>query len=93
MGKKINTVLFMIGATIFNIVLTIALFLLLLVVAVRLLKVGDGAMPIVMGLISLLSIGGSFLIYGFIVQRLNKKYAMEKYLTPLFGGKRKRDED
>ncbi len=93
MGKKINTLLFMIGATIFNIVLTIALFLLLLVVAVRLLKVGDGAMPIVMGLISLLSIGGSFLIYGFIVQRLNKKYAMEKYLAPLFGSKKKRDKD
>lgn len=90
MGKKINTLLFIIGATLFNIVLTIALFLLFLVVAVRLLRVGEGAMPIVMGLISLLSIGGSFLIYGFIVQRLNKRFDMEKYLTPLFGNKRGR---
>ena len=71
MGKKVNTFLFVIGATLFNIVLTVALFLLFLVIAVRLLNVGEGAIPIVMGLISLLSIGGSFIIYGFIVHRLN----------------------
>ncbi|HHU88709.1 MAG: leader peptide processing enzyme [Sphaerochaetaceae bacterium] len=88
MGKKVNTFLFVIGATLFNIVLTVALFLLFLVIAVRLLNVGEGAIPIVMGLISLLSIGGSFLIYGFIVQRLNKRFDMEKYLAPIFGNKR-----
>lgn len=86
MSKKTNTILFLIGATIFNIVITIVSFLVLLVFYGRVLvpllpkEIAAWGMPIIfVGAIVL-----AFFVYRFVVNALMKKIDVEKYFDPLF---------
>lgn len=86
MSKKTNTVIFLIGATIFNIVITIVSFLVLLVFYGRVLvpllpkEIAAWGMPIIfVGAIVL-----AFVVYRFVVNALMKKIDVEKYFDPLF---------
>ena len=84
MNKKLNTALFMLAATIFNLVL------------LGVLGLGGGAL--VLGLfrnrpqlafmltvvVFLAAMVGSFLIYNQVVKLITRKINMEKYFLPLF---------
>ncbi len=79
MNKKVNTALFMLGATVFNLVL-LAVLMLAGLVAILALK-----LPQLLVIVwFLLSMVGSFLIYNQVVKWLARKIDMEKYFLPLF---------
>ncbi|MDR2480021.1 MAG: leader peptide processing enzyme [Treponema sp.] len=91
MNKKVNTLLFVLGATLFNIIVTVLCFVgLLLLYAKSLMPFlpeenrSWGFPVIFIGAIAL-----SFFIYQLILKLLMKKIEMEKYFDPIFGRKHK----
>lgn len=86
MNKKLNTILFLIGGTVFNIVVTLGAILMLVVLWVRFIgpHVSDSVNSI--GLV-LAFVGGAliaFLLYRLVFGILIKKVDIEKYFEPLF---------
>ena len=87
MNKKANTLLFVLGATLFNIITTIAcIFGLGLLIIPRIPAEGQGWSLII---IFIGAIALSFVIYRFILKFLMKKIDVDKYFDPIFGRKRK----
>lgn len=84
MNKKVNTVLFILGATIVNIVVMAILFLICLVLIARFVNPESPLMPLWLGIMFLVSIGGSFFLYTIVMKRVTAKFNMEKYLDPIF---------
>jgi type IV secretory pathway TrbL component len=90
MNKKVNTLLFILGATIFN----IFMMLVLLTVGLAILSMavsGEGNQAMVQILMILVFVGaiaGAFFIYHRAVKLLSNKIDMDKYFHPLFGRKK-----
>ena len=86
MSKKTNTLLFMLGATVFNILVTILSFLLLLVIYSKFFfsRVPESVLPWALPLIFTASIIISFLAYRMMMKIIMKKVDLEKYLDPIF---------
>jgi hypothetical protein len=87
MSKKTNTLLFILGATLFNILVTIFCFFVLFFLYTRFLgsllpeeAFTWGFFFIFVGAIVL-----SFVIYQALLKRLLKRVPMEKYFDPIFG--------
>ncbi len=86
MNKKINTALFVLGATVFNIIVMV----LLLGLGLALISVfageniSAGAAQILFLLLFVASIAGAFFIYHQVVKQLSNKIDMEKYFHPIF---------
>jgi len=80
-NKKINTALFLIGASLFNIVLLVVLILGLLTLGIWIM--GDNPDPktvqIVLGTMFVLALGLSFMAYHWVFQLFARKVDMEKY--------------
>jgi len=90
MNKKLNTVLFLLGATAFNL-LTMFLLILLCLVAISAIfrdSLGPNLLAVLMIVIFIGSIAASFLIYGRLVKWMSRRYDMEKYFLPLFRRKK-----
>jgi hypothetical protein len=89
MNKRINTLLFIIGATLFNIIVIIACFFLFSFLYDRFivshLSNPDGSW--VFNIILLSSIMVSFSAYRTLFKFLQKKIDIEKYFSPIFAGK------
>jgi hypothetical protein len=87
MSKKSNTLFFILGATVFNILSTIVFLLILLVLYARLLapllpQEGAGwGFPVIF----IASFALSFVLYRIILKQVMKKVEMEKYFDPIFG--------
>jgi hypothetical protein len=90
MNKRTNTVLFLIGATVFNLLVMFALIVLFLVLlgAIFRDRLSANLMSILMVVIFIGSIAASFLIYSRLVKWLSRKVDMEKYFMPIFKRKR-----
>ena len=90
MSKKTNTLLFILGGTVFNILITILCFLLLLLIFGRFIYplVPESAASWMLPVIFLLSIAVSFVVYRLVVKAISKKVDMEKYFDPIFGPRR-----
>ncbi|MDR1469026.1 MAG: leader peptide processing enzyme [Spirochaetaceae bacterium] len=88
MNKKVNTLLFVLGATVVNILITILVFILLFVVCVRLLPpdVSTGALPFVF----IAALAASFFIYNKLLKIVTKKVDMDKYFDPIFKPRRRK---
>ena len=86
MNKKLNTALFMLGATIFNLVLLFVLILLAMLALTALFgeRLGPSTMSILLIVVFLGAMVGSFLIYNQVVKWIARKIDMEKYFLPLF---------
>lgn len=94
MNKKLNTTLFIIGATLANIVVMLLLFLLSLFLIAKFVDPESSLMPLWIGLMFLFSIGGSFFIYTVAMKKITVKFDLENRLDPIFhkrrpGGPRK----
>ncbi|MDR2134367.1 MAG: leader peptide processing enzyme [Treponema sp.] len=91
MNKKINTLLFVLGATLFNIIITVIFFvgLLLLYAKFLLPLIPESGRAWGFPLIFIAAIALSFVIYRFVLNLLMKKIEVEKYFDPVFGGRRK----
>jgi len=95
MNKKLNTFLFIIGATVFNILVTIVVFILLFLPSYNFLlrrSYPPNLDPLswMLPLFFILSIVASFVIYRFSLNFLVKKIDMEKYFDPIFINRRRR---
>jgi uncharacterized membrane protein (DUF485 family) len=90
MSKKSNTLLFILGATVFNVLSTIVFLLLLLVLYTQLLapllprESATWGLPVIF----IASFVLSFVLYRLILKQVMKKVEMEKYFDPIFGGRR-----
>jgi K+ transporter len=91
MNKKANTLLFVLGATVFNILSTIIVFFALFLIYVKFIattlpeNVAGGAISILF----VLALAASFLIYNKGLKFLMKKVDMDKYFDPIFHGKKR----
>ena len=86
MNKRVNTFLFLLGATIVNIVSMVVvmfggLFLLARVLPER---TQESAGRLLFILLFLGSIGVAFLVYNRIIRLISKKIDMDKYFHPIF---------
>ena len=91
MNKKLNTLLFVLGATLVNVLVTIVCFLLLLTLYARFImdSLPQEAMGWSFSLIFIAAIVISFFIYRFALKLLMKKIEMERYFDPIFGRRKK----
>ncbi len=90
MSKRTNTLLFMLAATVVNILLMMIIFIICFILLTRFVDPESSLVPLYLGLTFLVSIGGSFFLYSRIIKWLNAKYNLEEKLGPLFSGKRRK---
>ncbi len=91
MNKKANTALFILGATLVNMVL-IFVFLFIFIILAGLLfpEPSPGAAQILFLLIFLFAIGGSFGVYHLVIKLVSRKIDMDKYFHPIFRQRRRK---
>ncbi|MDR1302870.1 MAG: leader peptide processing enzyme [Treponema sp.] len=91
MSKKTNTLLFILGATVLNVLIMLLCFVALLVMYSRFLLplLPETAQAWGLPLIFVGSIALSFGLYRIILKQLLKRVNMEKYFAPLFGRKKR----
>jgi uncharacterized membrane-anchored protein len=86
MNKRANTLLFILGATVFNVLLYVASFLLLMLIYSRIIAfIPESAQQWGIIIVLLLPIAVSFVLYRLILKVLLKKFDVDKYFAPLFG--------
>lgn len=92
MNKKVNTLLFVLGATLMNIVLMVFLFIAMLAVLGLLFPNPDSASAAQFFVIAafLVSLGGTYGIYSLLIKFFTKRIDMEKYFHPIFRPGKKR---
>ena len=92
MNKKLNTFIFIICASLFNVLIAIISFLFLLFLYSRFLVpvISDSANAFGFFLIFILSIAISFIVYRKLIHYLMKKVDFDKYFDPIFRHKPKR---
>jgi hypothetical protein len=92
MNKKLNTVLFIIGGTVFNVLITIISFLVFLLIYTNFLygRISENAVSWLLPVFFAASIAASFLIYRLVIKILIKKIDVEKYFNPLFVSRKRR---
>jgi hypothetical protein len=90
MNKKANTVLFLLGATVFNLLIMFLLIVIFLVLISAIFRdsLNPNVLSILMIVVFVGSIAVSFFIYGRVVKWLSRKIDMEKYFLPLFRRKK-----
>jgi hypothetical protein len=86
MNKKTNTALFIVGATVANIILMIILIIIgFAIISALLPQNANGNFASILFLLVFLgSIAGSFFIYHKVIQFISKRVDMEKYFHPIF---------
>lgn len=92
MNKKANTMLFILGATLFNILVTVISFLLLFIIYAKFIYdiIPETGRSWSFTLIFILSILISFFLYRYLFKYLLAKIDVEKYFDPLFARKYKK---
>ncbi len=90
MNKKINTALFIIGATAVNMLLIFIIMTALIALTVVLIQnPSDQAAQVIFLLVFIASIGLSFFIYNKVIKFVSKKVDMDKYFHPIFKPRRR----
>ncbi|MCL2196536.1 MAG: leader peptide processing enzyme [Treponema sp.] len=86
MNKKLNTLLFILGATLFNVIVAVISFVLLLLVYARFVNpiVPEGALSWAFPLIFLASIAISIFVYRAVLKYFLTKVDMDKVFDPIF---------
>ena len=86
MNKKLNTFLFIIGGTIFNILITVIFFIVFLVIYGKFLfgHISETGAAWLLPLFFVAAIILSFFAYRLAIKLLMKKVDMEKYFDPIF---------
>jgi len=92
MNKKVNTILFILGATVFNILVTVLAFFLLLIPYVNFMSLmPEGGKIWSFPIIIIAAMVIAFIAYRYALRFLLKKIDMEKYFDPLFVRKHRKD--
>jgi uncharacterized membrane protein (DUF485 family) len=92
MSKKTNTLLFILGATAFNILITIICFLILMVIYARFLidKLPQESVAWGFPIIFIAAIALSFVVYRLVLKQLMKRIDIEKHFDPIFGSRHRK---
>ncbi|MDR2258122.1 MAG: leader peptide processing enzyme [Treponema sp.] len=95
MSKKTNTLLFILGATFFNILVTVICFTALLVLYARFIAslLPEAGRSWGFPVIFIAAIALSFVIYRAVLKLLMKKINVEQHFDPIFGGRRRPRKD
>ena len=89
MSKKTNTLLFILGGTVFNILVTLICFVIFLVIYGRVHSLfPESVAAWILPVIFIASIVVSFVVYRLLIKIIMKKVDMEKYFDPIFGPRR-----
>jgi len=90
MNKKVNTLLFVLGATLFNFIVTVICFIALLMLYTSFLAplISEEHRPWGFLVVFIGAIALSFIIYRLVLKLLLKKVPVEKYFDPIFGKRR-----
>lgn len=90
MNKRLTTVLFLLGATVLNVILVVAVFLILLFIPPLILgnELLQTQLQSIIPVIFVLSLVGAFLIYRFILKQVQKRIDLSKYIEPFFRRKK-----
>jgi hypothetical protein len=91
MSKKSNTLLFIAGATVFNILVTVICFFALFVLFAWLLapRLSPDAAAWSLPLIFIGALVLSFVVYRLVLKLLFKRIDAERYFDPIFGRRKK----
>jgi drug/metabolite transporter (DMT)-like permease len=92
-NKRLNTILFLIVASIMNLVIIALLLLIALFILDRFVNPESPLLGLYFGLAFLFSIGGSFYIYTFVIKSLTVRLRLEENLDPIFKQKRRYKKD
>ena len=86
MNRKLNTLLFVLGATLFNVLVAILSFIILTLLYINFLMIAlpENARSWGFTIIFLVSLAISFVVYRFALKKLLEKIDVEKYFDPLF---------
>ena len=86
MNKKVNTVLFILAATVVNIVIMLAILTggMYLLGAVLPERVQESAGQLLFIVLFLAAVGGAFLIYNRIIRLISTKIDLDRYFHPIF---------
>jgi len=92
MSKKTNTLLFLLGATFFNVMVSIAGFILYTVLYARFIMsyVPESGQAWSFLFIFIAAIATSFIVYRYVLKYFMSKVDVEKYFDPLFAKKYKK---
>ena len=93
MNKKLNTIYFLLAATVLNLLILIVLAVILgAAIGALYQKFGLDSQGVSLAAVIFIlfgSIAGTFFLYSKIVKWAMKKWSLEKYLEPIFRPKRK----
>ena len=89
MNKKANTLIFILGATVFNILIAVISFVLLTILYAKFMmeRIPESGRSWGFALIFISSIAISFLVYRAALKFLLAKIQVEKYFDPIFAKK------
>ena len=89
-NKKLNTLLFILGATLFNILVTLLVLVLLIIIHAALANsLPDAANAWAFPLIFIAAIASAFVAYRFALNKLTSKIKFEDYFDPIIRGGRR----
>ena len=90
MSKQSNTAIFIIVATIVNILIMLAIFVIFFVVASLIFDLNGNIGVVILGLSFVAAIGGSIFIYSKLVNWAVVKFNLEEKLIPIFSKRKGR---
>jgi len=92
MNKKLNTVLFIMGATFFNVIVAVISFILFSILYAQVIipRIPESGYSWGFTLIFLASLAVSFAVYRVVLKFLLTKIDIEKYFDPIFVSKYKK---
>lgn len=90
MSKQSNTVIFMLVATLVNVLLMFLIFILVFVVGNLLFDASGNAGVIILGISFVAAIGGSIFIYSKLVNWAVVRFKLEEKLSPMFNNRNRR---
>lgn len=92
MNKKVNSVLFILGATLANVLIMILLFILFLFIHLRFIAplIAPETAQLLLIVIFFLTIGLTYVIYNSLMKLIAKRIDLEKYFDPLLQPKRRK---
>jgi len=93
MNKKVNTILFILGATVFNILITILSFLVLLIIYIKTIMriLPENAQAWSFPFIFIAALAIAFFAYRYALRYLISRIEIEKYFDPIFVSKHRRE--
>jgi len=86
MNKKVNTLLFILGATLFNVIVAVISFVILFLLYAKFLFpiVSESGNSWAFSLLFLAAIVVSIVVYRIVLKHLLNKFDVEQYFDPLF---------